>query len=243
MTKKALGLLAAVAVLAGCNSFKAETYSDNMVMPLTEGSTDSLRIDIGLEYVVKGLSEEVMAKINAAILTVAFDLEEKPGSVEETAIRYRDNLVDEYIAQHQEASVPAGFATWEDNIYGQFSGRYKDWLNYQMAYYSYRGGIHGVQTVTGLVFDTATGATLTEQDLFAPGYEAPLKALLYQRIQEGLDPDDASMVEEDWLKVNGNFCVGPEGVQWFFQPYEIGPYVLGLQTATLSWKELEPYRK
>ena len=37
--------------------------------------------------------------------------------------------------------------------------------------------------------------------------------------------------------------VGANGIQWVFQPYEAGPYALGIVTASVSWKELKPYLK
>jgi hypothetical protein len=35
--------------------------------------------------------------MNGVILTQAFDLEDSPGTVEETALRYRENLIDEFL--------------------------------------------------------------------------------------------------------------------------------------------------
>ena len=245
--KRKLFVLPALLLLAaGCNSFRTQTYVDGLAMPLREGSQDSLLFDISLEYAVKGLPEEVIGTMNGNILTLAFDLEDAPGDIEETAVRYRENLVDQYFSENENATLEPGFATWEDRIGGMFAQPYKDWMNYQMAYYSYRGGVHGVQTLTNLVFDKQTGRSLTEEDLLAPGYADPLTALLYGRIIENLDKEDeslAELVEKDWVTANGNFSVGADGVTWYFQPYEIGPYALGVVTATLSWEELKPLLK
>ena len=40
---------------------------------------------------------------------------------------------------------------------------------------------------------------------------------------------------------NGNFFLDKEGITWSYQPYEVGPYALGIVTATLSWDDLKPY--
>ena len=50
-------------------------------------------------------------------------------------------------------------------------------------------------------------------------------------------------MEAELIGPNENFSVGPDGIEWIFQPYEIGPYALGIVTATLSWKQLKPYLK
>jgi hypothetical protein len=42
---------------------------------------------------------------------------------------------------------------------------------------------------------------------------------------------------------NGNFSLDADGVEWVFQPYELGAYVNTLVSARGSWKELKPYLK
>jgi hypothetical protein len=42
---------------------------------------------------------------------------------------------------------------------------------------------------------------------------------------------------------NGNFGLFEEGVEWLYQPYEVGPYALGIVSATIPWNQLTPYLK
>jgi hypothetical protein len=37
--------------------------------------------------------------------------------------------------------------------------------------------------------------------------------------------------------------VGKDGIEWISQPYEAGPYALGIVSATLGWDQLKPYLK
>ena len=136
--------------------------------------------------------------------------------------------------------------TWEDKISGVFTGDYKNWYNYLITYYSYRGGAHGIQTVSQLVFDKETGEIVTENQLFAEGFTEPVSELMRASIKtefEAEDPELLQLVEMDFVVPNGNFSVGANGIQWVFQPYEAGPYALGIVTASVSWKELKPYLK
>ena len=32
-----------------------------------------------------------------------------------------------------------------------------------------------------------------------------------------------------------------KGVTWYYQPYEIGPYYLGVISVSLSWEDLKEY--
>ena len=41
------------------------------------------------------------------------------------------------------------------------------------------------------------------------------------------------------IEANGNFYISPEGVNYIYGQYEIGPYSLGIIELDLSWDELE----
>ena len=74
---------------------------------------------------MKGAGEEVLDRVTRGILGTVFDLEEEPGSVEETATKYVDDLKDAYFNEYegQSGEGQAGVASWEDRINGYFSGR------------------------------------------------------------------------------------------------------------------------
>ena len=236
-----LSALAAL-LLTSCHSLRTQTYQDNLEMPLMEEQTDSLLFDISLEYVSGGVADEVKDTMNAAIVRLAFDLEEPDATLEEAAIRYRENLIDDYFTEN--AGGGPGILTWEDRINGVFTGQYKGWENYLLSYYSFRGGAHGIQTVCNLVFSRKTGALVTEEDIFADGYKEPVSKLLREAVRVEMEAEDAELlplVEMENVAPNGNFSVGKKGIQWIFQPYEVGPYALGLVMGTVTWDELNPY--
>ena len=242
--RKLFAFASALLVLAACDMVRTETYQDDLIMPLEEGQADSLFFSASVEYIVTGMKVEVRQKINSAIVTQAFDLENGEGSLEEVAIRYRENLIDEYM--NENAVLENGIRTWEDRISGNFQPRYKDYRNYQISYYSFRGGAHGIQTLSNIVFDNKTGEVVREEDLFTPGYEEPVAQLLRLAVKTSMeeeDPELMQLVQLELVVPNGNFCVREDGVEWLFQPYEVGPYALGIVSATLSWEELKPFLK
>lgn len=242
--KKTVLFASALLLLAACDHFKTQTFQDDLVMPLAEGQADSLFYTLSLEYVTGGMLIPPMEKINQTIVQQAFDLEGVSGPLEELASTYRDNLIDEYLTENGNSEEKGGVLTWEDRINGVFSASYKNWRNYLLSYYTFRGGAHGIQTVSQLVFDTKTGDLLSETNLFAPGYEEPVAELMRAAIQREMEADDpelVQLVEMEFVVPNGNFSVGEGGVQWIFQPYEVGPYALGIVIASVSWQELKPY--
>jgi hypothetical protein len=231
-------LAAALLALQACDGLQTAHYEDDLALPREEESADTLLLSIDLEYVTKGPSGEAVEQMNSVILTQAFDLEDGPGTVEETAVRYRENLIDEYLTESR--------FTWEDRISGLFTEKYKGWRNYLLTYYSFRGGAHGIQTLSQIVFDAKTGAVLGEGDFFSEGYQEPVAQLLRQAVRETMTaeaPELLELVQMDAIGPNGNFSVGKDGMEWVFQPYEAGPYALGIISATLDWESLKPYLK
>ena len=242
--KRILFFVSALLLLASCDMVRTETYQDDLVMPLEEGQADSLFFSVSLEYVVTGMKVEIRQSINKAIVAQAFDLEGGDGTLEETAIRYRENLIDEYM--NENAVLENGVRSWEDRLGGAFQQKYKNYMNYLVSYYSFRGGAHGIQTLSNIVFDSKTGLQVREQDLFAPGYEEPVAQLLRLEVKSSMeqeDPELMQLVNLEEVRPNGNFSVDKDGIEWLFQPYEVGPYALGIVSATLSWEELTPFLK
>ena len=241
--KRFLPLAAALLLAAGCN-LRTATYSDEQATPLGEGQTDSLLQSVSIEYPVKGAKAEVLAKIEDGILNTVFDMEEIPGSVEETALRYEDNLKDEYFNEYEGLEGGFGAKTWEDHVNGYFSGRYKQYLSYMVELYSDRGGAHGISTMTPVVFDKNTGDIVPEEAFFADGYREPVAALLQAHLPEALEGDEEALaaVSDPGLVVpNGLYEVTKDGVTWYYQPYVIAPFSVGVISISIPWNELKPY--
>ena len=241
--KRFLSFAATLVLAAGCN-LRTATYSDEQATPLGEGQTDSLLQSVSIEYPVKGAKAEVLAKIEDGILNTVFDMEELPGSVEETALRYEDNLKDEYFNEYEGLEGGFGAKTWEDHVNGYFSGRYKQYLSYMVELYSDRGGAHGISTMTPVVFDKKTGEIVPEEAFFADGYREPVAALLQAHLPEALEGDEEALaaVSDPGLVVpNGLYEVTKDGVTWYYQPYVIAPFSVGVISISIPWNELKPY--
>lgn len=243
--KRLLPLLAVLVLATGCRLTTAR-FEDDQAIPLQEGRADSLLLSISLDYPVKGASDEVLASITDGILHAAFDMEEEPGTVEETALRYEDNLKDEYFTENEEpGDAQEGTMTWEDRINGYFSGRWgRHYVSYMIEYYGFRGGVHGINTMTAVVFDTRTGEAVPEETFFADAYQTPVAALIQSHLSEALEGDEESLgalYEPDLVGPNGNYEVTNKGVTWYYQPYDIAPFYLGVISVFVPWYELKEW--
>ena len=240
--KKLLAFAAVVLLMTGCQ-MKTATYADDQAIPLEEGQADSLIMSVSLEYPVKGASAEAVEKMSQSILAAAFDLEEEPGEVIETARRYEDNLKDGYFNEYEDVKE-VGVRSWEDRVNGYFSGKYGQFVSYMVEYYGFRGGAHGIATMTPVVFNSKTGDLVPEEVFFIDGYRNPVAALIRSHLRDALEGDEealATIFEPDLVGPNGNYEVTKDGVTWYYQPYDIAPYDLGVISVTVPWKELKPY--
>lgn len=106
--------------------------------------------------------------------------------------------------------------------------------------YYYQGGAHGVPYSMGMTFDTVTGERLKLKDVVTEVEKLPDLVKEQLEIFWGMD-----IFYED-LDLNEFFEENEESIQWildyhgitfYFNPYEIAPYVAGIQSATVSFAD------
>lgn len=110
---------------------------------------------------------------------------------------------------------------------------------------SYTGGAHPNSYAEFFNISRETGDTISLKDIFVKGFEAPLNKLIDAKFREinGLKPGDDLQelggLFENKIAFNYNFTVEKDGgVTFFYNTYEIAPYVRGPIDITLSKKEL-----
>ena len=247
---------ALLSLLAACTAepeIQIETWEDEAFAPLQEGLDVGYSLGASVEYVAGGVDAGVAEKMNTAIVRHLFSAEGH--DIPAAAEAYRSGLMENYrdeveesFGEHspEEIKENAWMYNWTDSVSGEFaSGCAKRHLRSYMASTScYLGGAHGMYGITYLVFDMQTGRVVSEADLFVEGYEVKLAQLLWEHRFDGMedleemdDPDEIFYAE---IRPNGNFAVTEEGVEYVYNPYEIAPYVVGLVTIPVSWKELGP---
>ena len=254
--KKILTMLAAAALLAaGCSRLpRTENYSVTISYPLEEGvEKPDISIDISIDYPVGGLQDSVLTLMTSNILSFALDLDSDPSDVKSTVDSFVESLEDTYRTENLEfwrtdrekitGDEMKEFYCWENNTYGYFSGRWRNYLTYITEYYTYSGGAHGVQGLSPIVFDAKTGDAVSESEIFSEGYEETLTEGLRKHLldvfPEGSDEYEGLFVKD--ITPNGCFELGKKGITYYYQPYEIGAYYLGVISVTVPWKELRDF--
>jgi len=236
-----LAAAAAVFALASCGGPKTDVFSEEMSIPLEEGRPDELLMSISLEYPVGKTARDSL--MTTGIIAAAFDLEGDPGPVGESASRYESALAELYLLEGSDRlrgeSADDPVLSWEDRINGYFTARKKGFCSYMIEYYSFRGGVHGVGTMIPLVFSEETGAVIPEEEFFIDSYKTPVSALLSAQLEKTLGKEEYDALFEKEIAPNGNYEPNRDGVTWYYQPYEIGPYSLGVVSVFLPWSVLK----
>ena len=239
---------AALLLLAGCTrEMKTAAVSDEGEVPM-QGFDASMSYDYRMEYITGGVPKQVMDKINNHIIRydILYDEEETSTDVPAACRQWADGQVSTYEADASEFAEDfdeddAWMFNWSFSIDGSFETACKErgWQTYATASEDYTGGAHGSYFLSYTVFDMKTGEVVTEEDFLDMEIEE-LSDLIYDKVLEEIDEDMWDAIYET-PHPNGNFRVDDEGVCWVFNPYEIGPYVLGSLDAFVSWEELAPY--
>ncbi len=110
----------------------------------------------------------------------------------------------------------------------------------------YEGGAHGVYYYNPVNFDSVTGEEIHISDIMDQDMIDRLPGILEEKLLEKYDPEiffDASpeianTISESY-SMNGDyrFSIGYEGLTFYFQIYELAPYVAGHQQITLTYDE------
>lgn len=172
-------------------------------------------------------------------------------SVDEALKKFAEDMAAGYEKELQEsygdsAEKPSSWGSWDETGFFTVSRPNPDVLSVTFNIGYYTGGAHGQLLIAVQNYDLKTGARLELKDLFARPQEAIeiLSRLSESKLRESLGPD----LEEDMLKSGTapdpdnflNLSLQPDGLTVEFQPYQVGPWSIGLQHVEISLQELDP---
>ncbi len=243
----------AVMLLTACGndavSFKSVVY-DN-AFALEDGGKDSLTVSIDIEYPVPAgnkRSQNITDAITASLFGNAY----AAMTPAEAASAWADSLAAEYRESNMEliemlkkdgGKGPFPAMSWTADKKGETTGTFKNVINYKATTYTYTGGAHGGAWEANMNFDSKSGKLLEQEDVFAEGFEKQAGRLLMMHLNDGRDEESRISLLVDEIEPNGNFSIGPDGVTFTYNQYEIAAYVFGVIDILIPAKEIKPYLK
>jgi hypothetical protein len=112
----------------------------------------------------------------------------------------------------------------------------------------YTGGAHGGSGSSFINFNAASGIVMVLDDLLKPGYEGDLTKAgerafrLARNISTDVNlADEGFEFEGGYFHLNENYGFRPEGIVFFYNIYEIGPYVLGPTEILIPYEEIKDW--
>lgn len=256
MKRAFLILAAALFALTSCTKeIKIETLKLEEEIPFREGSNNHLSLNLDIDFPISGFSGEALEEARRTIRTYTLGegFTDYTGSLEELAEIWRNTVLNDYIASNEGmleememSEEDAPFLNWGFDYKGAFGEPYKQYVNYIIDQYQYLGGAHGMNGTFPIVFDTKTGERMEWQEL-APGVsEEQMAALLLQHRFDDLkdmiaeeDFDQNNIFFSDTVEPSPWFSIDENGFTFYYQPYELAPYVFGVITIPVSWEELK----
>lgn len=239
--------IAAACSLTACSERDLQTkiVEKSISTALTDGSRDSLHLEITLEWPVNGLPpvamQNIQRELNAAIFGKEFSETSLKQAIElyvgKKEQEYRQNISDLKRILPLDNSQE-GVYSWNEMTEGRFLEPYNNMQSYILYKYGYTGGAHGIDSELGLTFSLSTGKQITESDLFVREYKQSLTQLLTEQLPKAVNKDIYDMLFIKAIEPNGNFYIDNEGITYIYGRYEIGPYVSGIVRVTLPWNKL-----
>lgn len=240
--KRLLSLSAALACVfaVGC--------TDKPVQPkFTSVQADTLFTSGSMQYSVQyDFASIANASQSAALQAIEesnirsfFGLEDFTGTAQEATAAALEELWQEI-----QLTGESGYG-WENTEAAQSEATVVDsLLVYTIARESYTGGAHGIYSLTVHNYSLAGGYELTLADLFDAGQRRALDSLVHVKLYEQFGvADDEGLAAEgffpEYIAATENFAATPEGLTFYFNPYDIGCYALGAVEVSIDNEELE----
>jgi len=249
-------LMAALLLLPACTKeIRTETLKLEEDIPFREGSANNLSLNLDIDFPVSGFSPQALESVRQAIrtYTISDAYADCTGPVTELGQIWRNNVAEDYLTSNQamleEMDIPeedAPFLNWGFDYKGVFGEKYQHFVNYLIEKYEYLGGAHGLSVETPLVFDIKTGDIVTYEFFTGQVGSDRLKELIDKHKFDNLkDKIDGADIEEEnifyveSIEPSEFYTVSQEGLTFYYQPYDLAPYVFGVITIPVPWEELK----
>lgn len=255
--KRIFAILAATLLLfpacTDSGNIRTENLSLEEGIPFSEGSEFHLNLDFDVDFPVSGFEKEALAQVRRTIRTECFGdaYTDFTAPVGDLAQAVRDEYAADYVRSNEEflrdmeiTEAEANNLNWGFDIKGFFGETYGDYVNYIVERYDYMGGAHGLFGLFPVVFDRTTGRTVGDE-AFTGGVSRDRLAELIdshkfdemgEKLDEDFNREDIFYVEN--IGPSDHFSVGENGLTYYYQPYDVAPYVFGIITITIPWEEL-----
>lgn len=210
-------------------------------------------LTINFAYPVKSTDNKLKDSLNSYFIAACFGegyIGEKPAQVvkeytEHYVKEYRTDLEPMYAEDEKNKESEGSIGAWYSYYKGIESHvqlYYKNLLVYRINYNEYTGGAHGIYMSTFLNMDLRTLSPIRLDDIFVGEYQEALTDLLWNQLMADnkvttrQEVEDMGYTSTGDLEPTENFYLSPKGITFYYNIYEIAPYVMGPVEITLPYE-------
>lgn len=144
-----------------------------------------------------------------------------------------------YNLTHREDEEDWTYDQWYYSVETDVMEAYKNYLSYDILTYHYTGGAHGHEYRTTIVFNLDGGEVVKLDDIVPSENRERLLDLLKTESTYTNNPEeDGYDLVTGYSKdeIPGYFLIDSNGITWYTQPYQYGPWGVPL---ALTWNQLK----
>ncbi len=210
-------------------------------------------IAIHFTYVSTSSDNKLKDSLNNYLLSASFGNKYMTLSPNEAIRLYKENYIKEYLkdlepmyakdeAEKEDSSSMQAWYSYYRGIESHVQLYKKHLLVYRIDYNEYTGGAHGMYMSTFLNIDLHTLSPIRLDDLFVNEYEEALTDLLWNQLMADNKVATRQEVEALGYTSTGNleptenFYLNDKGITFYYNIYEIAPYVMGPIEITLPYE-------
>ncbi len=148
------------------------------------------------------------------------------------SVEYTSKMSDTFILKHNKDAME------EWNITCSHFPAYSFIQQFEVSHGGYYyGAAHGFGYSKYFHFNEITGSEIGLAQLFYDSDLAVLTAFTLNKLKTEMNHEWEDSISSDFF-LTENFLLTPEGISFFYDAYEIGPYAMGYPEISITWKEI-----
>lgn len=225
-----------------------------------DSSKPKCELEIHFTYIKDAQSKTIKDSINNTLTNFCFGKEYIGQEAKAVIAAYKDSYIKRYkkdvedfyaedVKKNTDSDFTGEWYNYSKSIKSNILFNESILLTYQIDTYEYTGGAHGMYTSNFINFDLKTGKRLTLADLFKTDYKKELTRILIAQLLKNNKVVTESELEDlgyfitEPLTPTENFYISKEGLNFFYNVYEIAPYAMGTTIIKLPFSAIEPLMK
>lgn len=257
--KQIFPVLGLTLLMASCsggdeNTVEFEKVTADKTVTLTcDDNSPSCAVHLNMDQATEG-SGHPGELINAAVMKRLLDREEDNLKLAAEAFAdsytksYKTNMVPLYNQDRADTTKRAWYQ-YHYIVETSTQKGSKGTVVYLATIDYYEGGAHGVNQLITMNFEEKTGRQLTLSDIFATGYEQPLKDVLLKALKAKTGCSTLGALKEKGylysmdIFPSENFILSEETITFIYNPYEIAPYAMGSTELIIPYSDVDKLLK